>query len=61
MVQYQPFEFPFKKPPRTLSLSGQTNKNPFVPKDNQLVCPDSESLQRSKSLSVDVYRPIRFD
>ena len=42
-MKYQPFEFPFKKS-ATHAFPVWTNKqNPFVPKDNQLVCPNRES------------------
>jgi hypothetical protein len=61
MIQHQPFEFPFKNPPRTLFLSGQTNRTLLCQKIISLFAPTEKAPQRSKSLSVNVYRPIRFD
>jgi hypothetical protein len=61
MVKYQPFEFPFKNPPRTLFLSGQTNRTLLCQKIISLFAQTEKVLQRSKSLSIDVFRSIRFD
>jgi hypothetical protein len=61
MIQHQPFEFPFEKSPRTLLLSGQTNRTLLCQKIISLFAPTEKAPQRSKSLSVNVYRPIRFD
>ncbi len=61
MMKYQPFEFPFEKSPRTLLLSGQTNRTLLCQKIISLFAQIAKAPQRSKSLSVDVYRPIRFD
>jgi hypothetical protein len=61
MIQHQPFEFPFEKPPRTLLLSGQTNRTLLCQKIISLFAQTAKVAQRSKSLSVDVYRSIRFD
>ncbi len=61
MKKHQPFEFPFKKPPRTLLLSGQTNRTLLYQKIISLFAQTAKVSQRSISLNVDVYRPIRFD
>lgn len=61
MMKYQPFEFPFKNPPRTLFLSGQTNRTLLCQKIISLFAQTEKAPQRSKSLKVYVYRPIRFD
>ena len=61
MMKYQPFEFPFKKSPRTLSLSGQTNRTLLYQKIISLFAQTGKAPQRSISQDVDVYRPIRFD
>ena len=61
MIKYQPFEFPFKKSPRTLSLSGQTNRTLLCQKIISLFAQTGKAPQRSISQDVDVYRPIRFD
>jgi hypothetical protein len=61
MIQHQPFEFPFKNPPRTLFLSGQTNRTLLCQKIISLFAQTGKAPQRSKSLKIYVYRPIRFD
>jgi hypothetical protein len=61
MIQHQPFEFPFEKSPRRLFLSGQTNRTLLCQKIISLFAQTEKAPQRSKSLNVNVYRPIRFD
>ena len=61
MMKYQPFKFPFKNSPRTLFLSGQTNRTLLFQKIISLFAQTGKAPQRSKSLNVYVYRPIRFD